>query len=57
MKDHHINIFFAVEDEGYIADIPGLKFCSAFGSTPEEALIPRCAQTEQIGAARPWRGW
>ena len=38
MKDYHINVFFSEEDEGYIADIPDLKFCSAFGKTPEEAL-------------------
>ena len=38
MKDYNINIFYSEEDEGYIADIPDLKFCSAFGSTPEEAL-------------------
>lgn len=38
MKDYHINIFYSSEDDGYIADIPDLKFCSAFGSTPEEAL-------------------
>jgi predicted RNase H-like HicB family nuclease len=38
MKDYHINIFFSEEDEGYIADIPDLKACSAFGETPEEAL-------------------
>lgn len=38
MKDYHINIFYSDEDEGYIADIPDLKFCSAFGETPEEAL-------------------
>ena len=38
MKDYHINIFYSDEDEGYIADIPDLKFCSAFGDTPEEAL-------------------
>jgi predicted RNase H-like HicB family nuclease len=38
MKDYHINIFYSEEDEGYIADIPDLKFCSAFGDTPEEAL-------------------
>jgi len=38
VKDYHINIFFSEEDGGYIADIPDLEACSAFGSTPEEAL-------------------
>jgi predicted RNase H-like HicB family nuclease len=38
MKDYHINIFYSEEDEGYIADIPDLKYCSAFGSTVEEAV-------------------
>jgi len=38
MKDYHINIFYSEEDEAYIADIPDLKYCSAFGDSPEEAL-------------------
>ncbi|MBM2815847.1 MAG: type toxin-antitoxin system HicB family antitoxin [Ignavibacteria bacterium] len=38
MKDYHINIFFSDDDGGYIADIPDLKFCSAFGLTPKVAL-------------------
>lgn len=38
MRDYHINIFYSEEDEGYIADIPDLKACSAFGKTPAEAL-------------------
>lgn len=38
MKDYHINIFYSAEDDGYIADIPDLEACSAFGETPEEAL-------------------
>ena len=38
MKDHHINIFYSEEDEAYIADIPDLKYCSAAGDTPQEAL-------------------
>jgi len=38
MKNYHINIFYSESDEGYIADIPDLKFCSAFGETPEAAL-------------------
>ena len=38
MKDYHINVFYSEDDEGYIADIPDLQSCSAFGETPEEAL-------------------
>jgi len=38
MADYHINIFFSEEDGGYIADIPDLQSCSAFGDTPEAAL-------------------
>lgn len=38
MNDYHINIFFSEEDGGYIADIPDLESCSAFGETPEKAL-------------------
>jgi predicted RNase H-like HicB family nuclease len=38
MKDYHINVFYSDEDAGYIADIPDLKYCSAFGESPEEAV-------------------
>jgi len=38
MKHYHINIFFSEADGGYIADIPALVACSAFGTTPAEAL-------------------
>ena len=38
MRDYHINIFYSEADGGYIADIPDLEFCSAFGETPSEAL-------------------
>ena len=38
MKHYHINIFFSEADGGYIADIPDLEACSAFGKTPSEAL-------------------
>jgi len=38
MSDYHINVFFSERDGGYVADIPDLRFCSAFGMTPEEAL-------------------
>ena len=38
MSQYHINIFYSAEDGGYIADIPDLKNCSAFGDTPQQAL-------------------
>lgn len=38
MENYFISIFYSEEDAGYIADIPDLRFCSAFGETPEEAL-------------------
>ena len=38
MSDYHINIFYSEEDEGYIADIPDLEACSAFGETAATAL-------------------
>lgn len=53
MKDYHINIFYSDEDEGYIADIPDLKYCSAFGKTPEEALHEvQIAKAAWLEAAR-----
>ena len=48
MSDYHINIFYSEEDEGYIADIPDLAMCSAFGDTPAEAL------SEVEAAKRLW---
>lgn len=36
--DYHINIFYSMEDRRYVADIPNLVACSAFGKTPQEAL-------------------
>lgn len=47
MSDYHINIFYSEEDGGYIADIPDLDSCSAFGETPEDAL----AEVERAKAA------
>ena len=48
MGDYQINIFYSDEDGGYIADIPDLDACSAFGHTPEQAL----AEVEQ--AKKAW---
>jgi len=53
MKDYHINIFYSEEDKGYIADIPDLKLCSAFGATPAEALAEvKRAKKAWLTAAR-----
>jgi predicted RNase H-like HicB family nuclease len=53
MNDYHINIFFSEEDGGYIADIPDLESCSAFGETPEQALAElERAKDEWLEAAR-----
>jgi predicted RNase H-like HicB family nuclease len=38
VSDHHINVFYSDEDGAYVADIPDLEACSAFGRTPLEAL-------------------
>ncbi|MCL2361496.1 MAG: type II toxin-antitoxin system HicB family antitoxin [Defluviitaleaceae bacterium] len=38
MHKYNINIFYSEDDGGYIADIPDLRFCSAFGETPEVTL-------------------
>lgn len=38
MSRHHIDLFWSDEDECWIADILDLKFCSAHGETPDEAL-------------------
>ena len=53
MKDYHINIFFSDDDAGYIADIPDLASCSAFGATPEEALAEvKLAKEAWLAVAR-----
>jgi predicted RNase H-like HicB family nuclease len=48
MKDYHINIFYSDDDGGYIADIPDLRYCSAFGGTQDEALA------EVLKAKKAW---
>ena len=35
---YHINLFWSAEDDCWIADIPDLKYCSAHGDSPEEAV-------------------
>ncbi|MDW7727541.1 MAG: type II toxin-antitoxin system HicB family antitoxin [Candidatus Methanoperedens sp.] len=38
MNKYAIEIFYSEEDEGYVAIVPELLECSAFGETEEEAL-------------------
>ena len=38
MYKYAIEIFYSEEDNGYIAVVPELPGCSAFGETEEEAL-------------------
>jgi len=53
MSDYHINVFYSDEDDGYIADIPDLDACSAFGQSPEEALTEvETAKETWLSAAR-----
>jgi predicted RNase H-like HicB family nuclease len=53
MQDYFIGILYSEEDGGYIADIPDLRFCSAFGETLEEALREvQIAKTAWLETAR-----
>ena len=38
MSEYHISLFWSDEDKCWIADIPDLKFCSAHGESPDQAL-------------------
>lgn len=44
---YHINVFWSPRDESWVADVPDLKSCAAFGDSPEEALAE--AQQAIIG--------
>lgn len=48
MTDYHINMFHSDEDGGYIAEIPDLPSCSAFGRTSEQAIA------EVVVAKQAW---
>ncbi len=38
MTHYHINVFYSEEDRAWVADIPDLEYCSAFGATAKEAV-------------------
>ena len=53
LSDYHINVFYSAEDGGYVADIPDLHACSAFGVSPEDALAEvEKAKDAWLAAAR-----
>ena len=53
MSDFHVNVFYSHEDGGYIADIPDLELCSAFGATQQLALAEvELAREAWLAAAR-----
>ncbi len=37
-RDYPITIFYSEEDGGFVAIVPDLKGCTAFGESPQEAL-------------------
>ena len=48
-----IIVFWSDEDGAWVADVPELKSCSAFGDTPEEAVTEvRVAMQAWLAAAR-----
>ena len=38
MNEYPILVFWSDEDDAFIADVTDLKYCSAHGETPEEAV-------------------
>ncbi len=53
MHDYPINVSYSEEDGGYIADVPGFPYCSAFGDTRQEALAElELAMEAWLGVAR-----
>lgn len=53
MNRYAIIVFRSETDGGWIADAPDLKSCSAFGSSPEEAVVElRIAMDAWLDAAR-----
>jgi predicted RNase H-like HicB family nuclease len=38
IREYYINLFWSEPDGAWVADVPDLQSCSAFGDTPAEAL-------------------
>jgi predicted RNase H-like HicB family nuclease len=53
MNRYVIIVFWSKEDGAWVADVPDLKSCSAFGATPKEAVAEvRVAMDAWLAAAR-----
>jgi predicted RNase H-like HicB family nuclease len=53
MNRYAIVVFWSDEDETWVADVPDLKSCSAFGHSPEAAVAEvRVAMEAWLAAAR-----
>jgi predicted RNase H-like HicB family nuclease len=53
VRDYPINIFWSDEDGCYVADVPDLPHCSAFGDSASEALAEvEKAKAGWLAAAR-----
>ena len=53
MNHYAIIVFWPDEDRSWVADVPHLKPCSAFGNTPEETVAEvRIAMDAWLAAAR-----
>jgi len=53
MTHYAIIVIWSEDDGAWVADVPDLKSCSAFGATPEEAVAEvRVAMQGWLAAAR-----
>ena len=53
MHHYAINVFWSDDDGAWVANVPDLKSCSAFGETPEQAVAEvRAAMHAWLEAAR-----
>ena len=53
MRHYAIVVFWSDEDDAWVADVPDLRSCSAFGATPEEAVAEvRVGMQGWLAAAR-----
>ena len=53
MNRYAIIVFWSDADDSWVADVPELKSCAAFGATPKEAVTEvRTAMNVWLDAAR-----